>query len=57
MSDEKPKWKRVPVPRELMDKVDEIYLEAGYASASEFVRAAVRERLRDLKSETSSNSD
>ena len=50
MVDDKPVvWKRIPMPADLLDQVDEVYRDAGYTSKSEFVRDAVRRRVREIE--------
>ncbi len=47
------KWTNIPLPKELVRRVKDV-LEAGelgYSSTSEFVREAVRIRLREIEKE------
>ena len=47
------KWTNIPLPKELVNRVKEILeaSELGYSSVSEFVREAVRIRLREVEKE------
>lgn len=51
------KWTNIPLPVVLVKKIEEIKDVAGYSSVSEFVREAVRVRLRELNQEDAENED